>query len=50
MNIAIEFPIGKYIWVAGFSNLVKPVVILQALIEYILFKMQLPLLRDLIIN
>ena len=43
MNIAIEFPIGKYIWVPSFSILVKLVVMLQALIAYLLFKMQLPL-------
>ena len=43
MNIAIEFPIGKCICVPSFSIVVKLVVILQALIEYLLFKLQLPL-------
>ena len=40
MNIAIEFPIGKNIWVPRFGILVN-LVMLQALIEYLLFKMQL---------
>ena len=43
MNIAIEFPIGTYIWIPSFSIVVKLVVMLQALIAYLLFKMQLPL-------
>ena len=50
MNIAIEFPIGKYIWIPSFSIVVKLVVMLHALIAYLLFKMQLPLCRDLITN
>ena len=35
VNITIGFPIGKYIWMPSLSILVKPVVMLQALIASI---------------
>ena len=36
MNIAIGFPIGKYIWIPSFSIVAKLVVMLHELIAYLL--------------